>query len=167
MAMGALSCDIAVGEKLVGLLVIELHRTLLHKLPVVIETAEKLRRRGRMDIARGARIDVKRHTQLLKTVFYYFVVTVNNILGGHTLSLGLDGDRHPMLIAPADHDNILATHPQETGIDVGGNINPGQMAYMHRPVGIGQRGCHKCPFELFFHNLHLNLCRPVPRPPML
>ena len=43
VAVGAFACYITIGEKLVGFLVKQLHRGFLHKLPVVVETAEEFR----------------------------------------------------------------------------------------------------------------------------
>ena len=76
------------------------------------------------------------------------MVAVYYILGGDALFAGADGDGHSMLVAASDHLDILASQAQETCVDVGGDIYPGEVADVYRAVGIGERRGDKCALEL-------------------
>ncbi len=104
-----------------------------------------------MDVRCGAGVDVERHAEFLKRILYDFVVAVDDILGGHPFGLGLYGDGHTMLVAAPYHNHILAAQAQETGVDVGGNVNSGKVADMYRAVGIGQRRGHERALEFLLH----------------
>ena len=141
-AVGAGAGHITVGQELVGLFVIELLTGLLHKLAFLIERAEKFARRLPVHRARGAGIHIERDSQPLHRLLDYLVVAIHYILWRHSLFLRLDGDGHAMLVAAAHHYHILAFEAQVTGIDVGRHIHPGQVTYVDRAVGIGQRRGH-------------------------
>ncbi len=149
--MGAGADDVAVGKELTGLFVVGLKRGLYLEPAVVVETAEEFRRSGGMDVGRGARIYVKRNSQPLHGVFYYLVVTVNDILRSDALFAGLDCDGDSVFIASADKKHLFATHSEEAGVDVGRDIYTGQMTYVDRSVGVGQSGGYERTFELLFH----------------
>ena len=77
-----------------------------------------------------------------------FVIAVHNVLRCHALLAGQQRDRHTVLIATADEHNVLFFQAQIAHINVGRNINSGQMADMHTPVGVGQSRCHGGSLEL-------------------
>ena len=151
MAVGALAGDVAVGQELAGLLVVELHGSLLDKLALVVEAAEKLRCRLRVQLRGGAGVYVKRYAQPGHRVADDGVVAVDDVLWGDTLGLGLDGDGHAMLVAAADHQHLAAAHTQVAGVDVCGDVDAGQMAYVHRAVGVRQRGGYEGTVGSLFH----------------
>lgn len=126
------------------------------ELVVVIEPAEEFRCGLFVDVACCPRVYVERNSESLHRVFDDCVVAVDDVLWGHTLVAGFDCDRHTMFVASTDHDDILAFHSEEPGIDVGGNIYAGKVADVDRPVCIGQGGCDKGAFELLFHIIMLS-----------
>ena len=85
----------------------------------------------------GASVYVERYAEFLERVFYYLVVAVHYVLRGHSLFAGLDGYGHSVLVAAADKEHLVAAQTQVACVNVGGHIYSGQMADMHRTVGIG------------------------------
>ncbi len=79
------------------------------------------------------------------------MVAVYYILGGDALFAGADGDGHSMLVAASDHLDILAAQAQETCVDVGGDIYPGEVADVYRAVGVREGSGDKSPFEVLLH----------------
>ena len=79
------------------------------------------------------------------------MVAVYDILGGDALFAGADGDGHSMLVAASDHLDILAAQAKETGVDVGRDINSGEVADVYRAVGVGEGSGDKSPFEVLLH----------------
>ncbi len=149
-AVGALAGDIAVCEELAGLLVVQLHGGLLHEFPLVVKAAEEIGGRTGMRLGAGAPVHVERYAELLERIFDYRVITVHYVLGGDTLLAGLYGDGYAMLVAAADEQHLLSLKTEIPRIDVGRDIDSGQVADMHRPVGVRQGRGDKCTLE-FFH----------------
>ena len=79
------------------------------------------------------------------------MIFVHYILRGHSVGACLYGDRHAVLIGAADEEDILSPHPEISYIYVGRHIDSGQMADMHRTVGVRQSACHKRSLEVLFH----------------
>ena len=104
-------------------------------------------------LRRGASIDIERNAELLKRLFDKFVVAVHDVLRRAAFFLGADGDGHPVLVASSDEEDLFFLQPQVADIDVSRYIHPGQVADMHRSVGIGQGRCHRGTFEFLFHIL--------------
>ncbi len=149
-AVGALPGHVTVGEELPRLLVVKLHRGLLHEFTFVVQSAEKVGSGAGMRPGGGTAVYVERYAELLERILDYLMITVHYILGGDTLLAGLDGDRHPMLVTAAYEQHLLSLEAEISRIDVGGNIDSGQMADMNRPVGVWQGRRDKCSLE-FFH----------------
>ncbi len=63
MTMGTFARHIAVGQKLPGLLIIQLHGRTFHKLTLVIKSAEEFARHGMMCIRSSTRIYIERYAQ--------------------------------------------------------------------------------------------------------
>ena len=151
VAMRAFALNIAVGKEFLSLLIIILFALHLHKLAVVVEFAEEVACHIVVNLRCGARIDVKRDTELLKRSLDEVVITVNHVLRGATLFLGAYCYRHTMLVAAANHLHILTFEAKITHIDIGRHIHTSQVADMHRTIGIRQRCGYECPFEFFLH----------------
>ena len=83
-----------------------------------------------------AGIDIERDTELFERIFDDLMITVNNILRSHSLFLSLDGNGHSMLIRTTDKYYFFSFLPQIAHLNIGRNINTGQMTDMHRPVSI-------------------------------
>ena len=83
------------------------------------------------------------------------MVAVYDILGGDTLVLGLDGDGYAMFVAAADEEHVFSAQAQEVGVDVGRDVDAGEMSYMYRSVGIGEGRGDKGTFKVFFHLLFM------------
>ncbi len=91
---------------------------------------------------RGAGIDVVGDTELLEGVLYQLVVAVHHLLGGDTLFAGADGHGYAVFVATADEKHGLSLQTQVAHINIGGYIYAGKVSDMHRPVCVGQCGCH-------------------------
>ena len=84
-AVRAGACDIAVGEELVGFLVVVLHGGLLNKLALFVELLEVGGSRLVMLGAGGAAVDVERDAQLFEGVFDDILDYVNKMAGATPL----------------------------------------------------------------------------------
>ena len=159
VAVGALALDVAVGQELAVLLVIELLGHLLDELALVIEFAEELSGKLVMRLARRAAVDIIRDTQFLERIPDDGMVTVHDLLRSDALLAGSLGHGHTMLIAAAHKQHILALQSQVAHIDVGGHIHTGQVTDVDRSVSIGQRRRHQraCKFLLFLHLAYILL----------
>ena len=118
-----------------------------------VKAAEEIGGRTGMRLGAGAPVHVERYAELLERIFDYRVITVHYILGGDTLLAGLDGDRHAMLVAAADEQHFAALQAQIACVDVGRHVHSGQMAYVHRAVGIGESCSDESAFEFIVHEL--------------
>lgn len=101
-----------------------------------------------MNVGSSARIYVERDAELLKRVFDNLMVAVDDILGCDTLFFCFNGDRHPMLVGSTDHNHVLALKAQEAGVNVGGDVNTGEVTDVHRAVGVGESSSDKSAFKL-------------------
>ena len=153
MTVGALARDIAVGKKLAGFGVIELHRCLLDKLALVMQTGKEFRGRAVVDVGRRPRIYIERYAQLLERVLDYLVIAVDDILGSDTLGTRFYRDRHTVLVAAAYEGDFASVETEIAGIYIGGDIDTGEMADMDRSVGIGKSRSDECALIFFVHNL--------------
>ena len=149
-AVGAGPDDVAVGQKLSGLLVVILHRRLLGELALVVQRAEKVRGRLVMHGRRGARVDVERYAEPFERVLDDIMVFVDDILRSDPFLTGLDRDRNAVFVRPADRDDVLAPEAQVAHVDVRRNVDACEVADMDRSVGVRQGRGDKIAFE-FFH----------------
>lgn len=100
-----------------------------------------------MNGAGGTRVDVEGDTKVGKGLFDDAVVFVDDVLRGNTLLQRFDGDGNPVFVGAADKDHIFTLHAEKPDIDVGGNINPCQMANMDWPIGIRESRCDGIAFK--------------------
>ena len=135
--------NIPVCEELVSLLVVILHRGFLDKFAFIVQLPKEIGSHFTMNLGSRA--------ELLERLFNNMVITVHDILRGHSFDLRLNRDRHAMLVATADHDHIFAFQPQIPGINICRDIYSRQVTYMHRAVGIRQSGGYQCTFEILLH----------------
>ena len=111
-----------------------------------------------MRLARRARIHVERDAQTLERLLDDVVVAVNDILWLNAFLLGLDGDGYTVLVAPANHDHILAFEAQVADILIGRDVDTRQVADVNGAVGVGQRCGHERALKfLLFHDGNINL----------
>ena len=138
-AVGAGAGDVAVGQELLGLLVVVLLRHFLDELALLVEFLEVGGGGLVVLLAGGAAVDVERDAQFGEAVLDNLVVAVDDVLRRDALLAGLDGDGHAVLVAAADEHHLLALGAEVAHIDVGGHVDAGQVADVHRAVGVGQR----------------------------
>lgn len=143
--------DISVGEELVGFFVIKLHGCFLDELAVVVKMTEKFGGSVRVDVRSGAGIDVERDTQFLERVFDDRVVTIHDVLRSNALSFSFYSDWNTMLVATTDHDDVATLQAQVTGVNVGGNVNSGEVTDVDGAVGVWE----SCSYESAFEILHV------------
>src|SRR4029453_16550014 len=65
------------------------------------------------------------------------VVPVGDLARRHTLRVGGDGDRRPVLVSATDHQHLVAGHPVVAAEDVGRDAEAGDVADVPRAVGVG------------------------------
>ena len=161
VAVGALACDVAVGQEGVCLLVVVLLALFFHKFAFVIECAEEVGCRLAMRLGGGASVGVEGDAEALERLLDEFVVAVDHLLRGAVLLAGTYGDGHAVLVGAADEEHVTLAQPEVTHIDVGGHVDAGQVTYVHAAIGIGQRGRDQRTFEILFHiyiyNIVLNM----------
>ena len=143
--------NIPVCEELVSLLVVILHRGFLDKFTFIVQLPKEIGSHFTMNLGSRARVNIERDSELLERLFNNIMITVHDILRGHSFGLRLNRDRHAMLVATADHDHIFAFQPQIPGINICRDIYSRQVTYMHRAVGIRQSGGNQCTFEILLH----------------
>ena len=160
VAVRTLAGDVAVGQELMGLFVVELLGGLLGELAFVVELAEEVGGKLMMGLRGGAAIHVERDAELLERVFDERVVAVDHILRGDALLAGTDGDGHTVLVASADEHHVFFLQAKVAHVDVGRHIYTGQMAYVNTAVGIGKGSRDGGPLIVFlFHSCFLNRVR--------
>ena len=93
-------------------------------------------------------IYIKRNTQFLERILDDLVITIDNILRGHTLFLSLDRDRHPVFVRSTDKCHILTFLPQIPHVNIGRHVYPRQVSDMHGSIRIGQSRGNQISLEL-------------------
>ena len=147
--MRAGSGDISVGEELLCLFVVELHGRFLDEFPLVVETAEEVGGSAAVSFGSCPSVDVERDSELLERILDNIMVTVNDILGSNALLTSLDGDRDAMFVRTADEEDLFTAEAKIPGIDVGRDINAGEMTDVDRAVGVRESGSDESSFEIF------------------
>ena len=66
----------------------------------------------------STRINAEGNTKICKGLFHDAVVLVDHLLRGYPLSPGFDGDRHTMLIAATNKNNIALIGTQKPYVNV-------------------------------------------------
>ena len=153
-AVGAGAGDVAVGEKLSGLLVVILLALLLDEDALVIERAEEVGGHAMVHLGGGAGVDVERDAEALEGVLDKRVVAVYDVLRGDALLLGAEGDGHAVLIRPTDEEDVASAESQIARVDVGWQVDTGKVSDMHRPVRVGQCGGDEGALEILFCFFH-------------
>ena len=143
--------DVAVGQESFSFLVVVLHGGLFDEFAFIVELAEEVGSRLVVYFRRSTSIDVERDAELLERVADQRMVAVYHVLGCTAFLLGTDGDGHTVLVASADEDDVLLLEAQVAHVDVGGDVDAGQVTDVDRAVGIGQGRCHGSTFKLFLH----------------
>ena len=93
-------------------------------------------------------IYIKRNTQFFERILDNLVITIDNILRGHTLFLSLDRDRYPVFIRSPDKSHILTLFPQISHVNIGRHVYPRQVSDMHGSIRIGQSRGNQISLEL-------------------
>lgn len=65
-----------------------------------------------------------------------------------TFGAGLESDRHTMLVAATDECHGAAGKAEIACVDIGGHIYAGEMADVHRAIGVWERGGDECAYIL-------------------
>ena len=105
-----------------------------------------------MDGGAGAGVDVEVDAQPAEGVFDKRMILIHDILRGTAVLAGLDGDGHAVFVGTADEEDILTAETEVTDIDVGRDIDAGQMADVHRAVCVRKRAGYEGSFKNLFHN---------------
>ena len=93
-------------------------------------------------------IDIKRNSQFLERILDNLVITIDNILRGHTLFLRLNRDRHPVFIRSPDKCHILTLFSQISHVNIGRHVNTRQMTDMHGSIRVRQSRGNQISLEL-------------------
>ena len=138
MAAGTFATDVAVGEELVGLFVVELFGSLLNELAFIIELAEEVAGKLVVNLACCAAVDVERDAELLERVLDEIVVAIDHILNGNAFLAGADSHWNTMFVGSANEENLLLLEAKIAHIDICWHIYTCQVSDMYRTIGIGQ-----------------------------
>ena len=153
MTVRTFAHDVAVGQKLLRLFVVELRGGFLGELALVVELAEEVGGKLVVRFARGARIHVERDAEVLETLLDERVVAVHHVLRRDALLPGANRDGHAVFVGAADVHHVLFLQTEVAHVDVGRHIHACQMADVDTAVGIGQRRRDGGPLIVFvFHN---------------
>ena len=152
MASRTLALDVAVSKELLSLLVVELLRSLLNELTVVIELLEKVRRKLMVNVRSCAAVNVERNTEVLERLLDDVMITVNNVLHRASFLLGADSYRHSVFVRTSHEEYVSALQAEIAYIDVTGNVGTGQVADVYRTVGVWKCRRNGCSLKiLLFH----------------
>ena len=154
VTIGAFAHDIAVGQELMGLLIVVLFGLFLHQFPLVIELFKEVAGKLMMRGAGRSAINIEADAKRLERLFDELVVAVAHVLRRDTLFLRTDSDGHTMLIAAANEHHLLFFEAQIAHVNIGRHIDSCQMANVNASVGIGQSRRNGGAFKLRF--LHLS-----------
>ncbi len=138
MAVGTFADDVAVGQELVGFLVVVLLSLLFNELALIVEFAEEVRGKLLVRLGSGTAVDIKTDTEVFETSLNKLMVAVANVLRCHAFFFSSDGDGYTVFVTASDEDNVIALQPKIAHVDVGRHINTGQMTDMHAAIGIRQ-----------------------------
>ena len=86
----------------------------------------------------GASVVIEGHADFFKALLDHSMIAIDHLLGGNALGAGAQHDRHPVLVGAADVDYIALFQPAIAGKDIAGQVSPGQVPQVDRPVGIGK-----------------------------
>ena len=152
MATRTLSADVAVGQEVAGLLVVELFAHLFNELAIVIEFAEEVAGKLVVRLARSATINIEGNAKPLEAVLDQVVVAVDNLLHRNALFASPDGNRNTMLVAASDEQAFAALQPEIASIDVSWHVNTSKVTDMYRSVRVRQSGRNSGSLEMLFHD---------------
>ena len=86
----------------------------------------------------SAGVDVEGNAKIFKGLFIDRMVTVYHCLRSNAFVAGLEGDGHAVFVRSANGNHIPSLVSQVAHINVGWNVDPGQMPQVKGPIGIGQ-----------------------------
>ena len=111
VASRTFAADIAVGEEMSRLGIIELLRSLLRKLAGIVHPAEIIRSEAMMGVGGGTGIDIETHSEIGERAFDKGMIAVNHLLGGDAFFSCADSDGHAMLVGTAYEEYFLPLQP--------------------------------------------------------
>lgn len=89
---------------------------------------------------RGTGINIEGDAKILKRFFHHGVVLIHHLLRVDPFGPRFEGDGNTVFVASADELHVLFFKSPVSDKNIGGNITAGQVAYVHRSVGIGEGG---------------------------
>ena len=128
--------DVAVGQGAPGRRRDGALGRLLDHVAVLPHLGEQLLRDGVVVRRRRARVEVVGAPEVGELGGDDRVVGVDELARGHPGLVGEDEDRRPVLVGPADHEDVVARHPHVPAEDVGRHTEPGDVAEVARAVGV-------------------------------
>ena len=142
VAAWALATNIAIGEELMCLFVVELFGSLFDELALVIKFAEEIGCKLVMDFRSGTRINIKRDAKVGERLLDQAVIAIDDLLYGDAFLAGTDGDGYTMFVGAANEENFFALETKVADVDVGRNIYSCKVTDMNRSVGVRQGRGH-------------------------
>jgi len=77
------------------------------------------------------------------------VVAIDDILRRNAFFLGLNRNRHAVLVGTTDKQHFLAAHSQIADVGVGGDVDAGKVTDVDRAVSVWQGRSYRVTFEVF------------------
>lgn len=85
----------------------------------------------------GTGVYIECDAEIFKGLFIDVVVAIDNSLGGDSFVPGFQGDGYSVLIRSADRDYIPVAPAKVSYVNIGGDIDTGQVTQMDGAIGIG------------------------------
>ncbi len=104
-----------------------------------------------MNLRGRSRVDIIAHAEILERFLNHLVVTVDYILRCDAFFLSFDGDRHSVFVGTANKQYVFAFHAEVADVGVGRDVNAGEVADVHRAIGVRKRRSYQITFEILFH----------------
>ena len=145
-AVWAGSGYVAVGEELPGLGVVVLFGGFLYEFALFVECAEEIGGYLPVCVAGGSAVDVHGDAEVLERLLDDGVVPVVDVLRRDAFFSGPDGDGDSVFVGAADHDDLLSFGAEVADVDVGWDVDTGEVSDVYGSVGVGERGCDERPF---------------------
>ena len=142
VATRTFATDIAVGQELMGFLVVELFGSLLDEFSFVVKLTEEIGSKLVMNLRCGAGINVERYAEVGKRLLDQVVVTIDNLLYGDAFLACTDGDRYAVFVGTTDKQNILTFEAKVADVDVSRYIYTCEVTDMDGAVGVWQGRGH-------------------------
>ncbi len=155
--------DVAVGQRAAGRRCDRPECRLLDQEALLVQRAEHVLDDGVVVARRRPREAVVRHAQTDVVVEDERVVAVGELARGHAFAVGRHHHRRPVLVGPADHEDVVALEAVIAREDVRRHAGPRDVAEMAWAASVWPRDRDEDLLRLFRHLRSLGCARHLPQ----